>query len=422
MFNYRIIGILKRELQEKLLSKAFIIMTISIPLLMLVFIGLQTLIFSYDGDKNTKLELITESDSLTQSFKEEFEQLPFVKNNYYSFKYLTKSNTELKDYLEERKNDLIDEKLSGIIFISDSTLTSKKPAYYSKTPNNLTITQKLSGHINKVLVNNYFKDKDLSEMDLDFARNRVDFNGFKVSKDKDIEEEGYGGLVLSYLFTFLLYISLIMMGQMTMQSVMEEKNSRIVEVLLSSVSSKELMSGKILGASITGVAQMAVWLIPVILVSFTTIFALPSDFNVSISIGQVFYLLFNFFLGLVTFLGLFAMIGSIFENAQEAQSGMWPIMMLIIIPFFIAMSLVQNPANPIAMVASMFPFANIIVMPARMTIADIPVWQFVLSIIVSFITIIAIFPVAGKIFRVGILRTGKKPKWSEVVKWLKYKY
>lgn len=422
MFNYRIIGILKRELQEKLLSKAFIIMTISIPLLMLVFIGLQTLIFSYDGDKNTKLELITESDSLTQSFKEEFEQLPFVKNNYYSFKYLTKSNTELKDYLEERKNDLIDEKLSGIIFISDSTLTSKKPAYYSKTPNNLTITQKLSGHINKVLVNNYFKNKDLSEMDLDFARNRVDFNGFKVSKDKDIEEEGYGGLVLSYLFTFLLYISLIMMGQMTMQSVMEEKNSRIVEVLLSSVSSKELMSGKILGASITGVAQMAVWLIPVILVSFTTIFALPSDFNVSISLGQVFYLLFNFFLGLVTFLGLFAMIGSIFENAQEAQSGMWPIMMLIIIPFFIAMSLVQNPANPIAMVASMFPFANIIVMPARMTIADIPVWQFVLSIIVSFITIIAIFPVAGKIFRVGILRTGKKPKWSEVVKWLKYKY
>lgn len=422
MFNYRIIGILKRELQEKLLSKAFIIMTISIPLLMLVFIGLQTLIFSYDGDKNTKLELITESDSLTQSFKEEFEQLPFVKNNYYSFKYLTKSNTELKDYLEERKNDLIDENLSGIIFISDSTLTSKKPAYYSKTPNNLTITQKLSGHINKVLVNNYFKNKDLSEMDLDFARNRVDFNGFKVSKDKDIEEEGYGGLVLSYLFTFLLYISLIMMGQMTMQSVMEEKNSRIVEVLLSSVSSKELMSGKILGASITGVAQMAVWLIPVILVSFTTIFALPSDFNVSISLGQVFYLLFNFFLGLVTFLGLFAMIGSIFENAQEAQSGMWPIMMLIIIPFFIAMSLVQNPANPIAMVASMFPFANIIVMPARMTIADIPVWQFVLSIIVSFITIIAIFPVAGKIFRVGILRTGKKPKWSEVVKWLKYKY
>lgn len=422
MFNYRIIGLLKRELQEKLLSKAFIIMTLSIPFLMILIIGLQALLFSYDGDENTKLELITENDSLTQNFKSEFEELPFIKNNYYSFEYLTKSEVELQDYLEQRKNDLLDEKLSGIIFISDSTKTTKKLAYYSKTPNNATITQKLSGHINKVLVNNYFLGKDLSETELNFARSRVDFTGFKVSKDKDIEEEGYGNLILSYLFTFLLYISLLMIGQMTMQSVMEEKSSRVVEVLLSSVSSKELMTGKILGASITGVIQMAVWLIPVILVSFTTLFALPANINLSISIGQVIYLLFNFFLGLITFLGLFAMIGSIFENAQEAQSGMWPIMMLIIIPFFIAMSLVQNPANPIAMIASMFPFANIIVMPARMTLADIPLWQFALSIIVSLVTIIIIFPIAGKIFRVGILRTGKKPKWSEVIKWLKYKY
>jgi len=422
MFNYRIIGLLKRELQEKLLSKAFIIMTLSIPFLMILIIGLQALLFSYDGDENTKLELITENDSLTQNFKSEFEELPFIKNNYYSFEYLTKSEVELQGYLEQRKNDLLDEKLSGIIFISDSTKTTKKLAYYSKTPNNATITQKLSGHINKVLVNNYFIGKDLSETDLNFARSRVDFTGFKVSKDKDIEEEGYGNLILSYLFTFLLYISLLMIGQMTMQSVMEEKSSRVVEVLLSSVSSKELMTGKILGASITGVIQMAVWLIPVILVSFTTLFALPANINLSISIGQVIYLLFNFFLGLITFLGLFAMIGSIFENAQEAQSGMWPIMMLIIIPFFIAMSLVQNPANPIAMIASMFPFANIIVMPARMTLADIPLWQFALSIIVSLVTIVVIFPVAGKIFRVGILRTGKKPKWSEVIKWLKYKY
>ena len=74
------------------------------------------------------------------------------------------------------------------------------------------------------------------------------------------------------------------------------------------------------------------------------------------------------------------MIGSIFENAQEAQSGMWPVLMLIMIPFFIAISLVQNPANPIAVIASMFPFASIIVMPARMTIAEVPIWQFAISI------------------------------------------
>ncbi|MDX1702233.1 MAG: ABC transporter permease, partial [Melioribacteraceae bacterium] len=361
-----------------------------------------------------------ESEELTNSFKAEMEELPFVKNNYYNFSYMTKNRQEFENYIEDKKQEILDEKLTGILFISDSAKGTKRIEYYSKAPNNATLTQKLNWHFNKVLINNYFSGTDLSEDDLSFARRWVDFKGYRISKDKDIEEEGYGNLILSYIFTFLLYISLIMMGQMTMQSVMEEKTSRVIEVLLSSVNSQELMTSKILGASITGVLQMAVWLIPIILVAFTTIFALPSKFMISITPGLIFYLLFNFFLGLITFLGLFAMVGSIFENAQDAQSGMWPILMLIMIPFFIALSMANNPGNPIAQIASMFPFASIIVMPARMAIVDVPLWQFIVSIAISIATIIAIFPIAGKIFRVGILRTGKKPKWGEIVKWLKY--
>ena len=114
------------------------------------------------------------------------------------------------------------------------------------------------------------------------------------------------------------------------------------------------------------------------------------------------------------------MIGSIFDNAQDAQSGLWPVIMLIMIPFFVAMSMAKNPANPMAEIASMLPFASIIVMPARMTLVDVPIWQFVVSIAVTIGTIFAIFPIAGKIFQVGVLRTGKKPKWSEIIKWLKF--
>ena len=89
MFNYRLIGLIKRELQEKLLSKAFIAMTVAIPVLMFVIIGMQTLLLSYEGDENTKLELVTESIELTNSFKIELEALPFIKNGYYSFEYNT---------------------------------------------------------------------------------------------------------------------------------------------------------------------------------------------------------------------------------------------------------------------------------------------------------------------------------------------
>ncbi|MEE9432235.1 MAG: ABC transporter permease [Melioribacteraceae bacterium] len=422
MLNYRILGILKRELREKLFSKAFIIMTLAMPALMFVVIGFQTLIMSYDGDEDTNIEFITESQKLTSNFKDEFSQLPFIKSGYYSLTYSTLSKESLKDYIDEKRMDMVDENLTGIVFIPNTALEDKKIEYYAKTPKNITVTQKLRKHINKVLVNNYFNDKELSKEDLSFARKGVDFTGLKVTKDEKIEEEGYGNMILAYLFTFLLYISLMMIGQMTMQTVMEEKNSKVVEVLLSSVSSKEFMTGKILGASITGVVQMAVWLLPLVLLSFTAWFSLPENFSVSVTFGQLAYYLFNFFLGLVTFLGLFATLGSIFETAQEAQSGMWPIMMLIMIPFFIAMSMSTNPANPIAAVASMLPFASIIVMPARITLIDVPMWQLALSLIVSIATIILIFPLAGKIIQVGILRTGKKPKWSEVIKWLKYKY
>lgn len=207
-----------------------------------------------------------------------------------------------------------------------------------------------------------------------------------------------------------------------MQAVIQEKSNRIVEVLLSSVTSKELMTGKILGAAITGLLQMAIWLSPVVLVASTSIFLLPQEAMIDITFLQVGYLLLNFFLGLLIFVGLFTMIGSIFENPQDAQSGMWPILILIMIPFFISMSMIENPDNPIANIASMAPFSSIIVMPAKMAIVDVPIWQVILSTIVNIATVFAIFPIAGKIFRIGIMSTGRKPKWSEVVKWLKYKY
>ena len=421
MFNHRTLAVIKRELREKVLSKTFIFSTILLPVLMFGILGIQALIMTYEGDNNTKIEIISETNELTSRFYE-LDSLSFVKNGSYTFIYKTMSKQQFEEYIKEIKSEIVNDKLTGIIYVPETALADKKIEYYSKTPKNFTVTEKIDGPINKILIDAYFSGKNLSDEELSFARKSINFTGFKVSEEEEIEEEGYGNLVLAYLFSFLLYISLLMSGSMTMQSVIEEKNNRIVEVLLSSVSSRELMAGKILGASITGVLQMAIWLSPVFVLVSTTLFVLPPELTINITYGQIFYLLFNFFLGLITFIGLFATVGSIFENSQEAQSGMWPVMLLIIIPFFIALSMMKNPTNPIAEISSLAPFASIIVMPAKMTLVDVPLWQFILSIIINIATILLLFPLAGKIYRVGILRTGKKPKWSEVVKWLKYKY
>jgi len=421
MFNYRVKALIKRELQEKLLSKAFVLMTLLLPVFMFGIIGVQTFIMSFESE-GKKIEIITYSDTLGSKLQNVILDEPFVKNGEIIPTIKTLSENDFEKYLSNKETDLLDQKLDGIVFIPRSALKDKKIKYYSKTPKNFNLLEKIDRPINKVLVEQYFSSKNIPVEELEYARKSVDVKSFKIAEGEDIKEEGYGGLILSYLFSFLLYLSLIMMGSMVMQAVIQEKSNRIVEVLLSSVTSKELMTGKILGAAITGVAQMAIWLSPVILVASTSWFMLPKEAMIDVTFLQVAYLLFNFFLGLLIFVGLFAMVGSIFENPQDAQSGMWPILMLVMIPFFISMSMIENPDNPVANIASMAPFAAVIVMPAKMALVDVPLWKVIFSTIVNIATVFAIFPIAGKIFRVGIMMTGKKPKWSEVVKWLKYKY
>jgi len=420
MFNKRVLTLIKRELKEKILSKTFIIMTILMPLLMFGGIGIQMLLRGDEG-KST-IAIVTETQSLSESFQKELLSSDFMKQGNYTFSFYTQNREELKIFLDKSKHNLLEGTLTGIVYVPSSAMKDKKIEYYSKTPTNLNLTRKLEAPMNKVLIDTYFSNRSLSTEELDFARKGIDFNGFKITKEDKIEEAGFGNLILSYVFTLLLYLSLLISGQMLLQSVIEEKSNRIVEVILSSVSPKELMTGKILGSAITALLQMIIWLSPIILIISTTLFALPPEFAFSITMNHVFFLLANFALGLIIYLSLFGMVGSIFDNPQDAQSGMWPIMMLIIIPLFIAISMMENPNSPIANIASLLPFSSIMVMPVKMTVVEVPLWQLMLCLAINVATIFVVFPIAGKIYRVGILSTGKKPKWSEVVKWLKYKY
>lgn len=421
MFSSRLIAVFKREVKERIISKGFIFATILLPVFMFGLIGIQMLLMN-EGATQYNIIIVSETSELNSRIENEFRSSDLIKENNYKFQFNNFPKDELSKFLESKKQEILDEKLTGIIYIPTTALKDKKIEYYSKTPQNIRLSERLQGPINKVLIDAFFSNRALTPEELAFARQGIDFSGYKVTKETGFEEEGYGSLVLSYLFTFLLYMSLLMMGQMIMQSVIEEKTSRIVEVILSSVNAKELMTGKILGSAVTGLLQMAIWMTPVIMVVSTTLFVLPKEVMFSITSFQIIYFLINFFLGLIIFLGLFATVGAIFDNPQDAQSGLWPVMLMIIIPFFIALSMVQNPNSEIGKIASFVPFANIIVMPARMTILEVPMWHLIASLIVSLATMFAIFPLAGKIYRVGVLRTGKKPKWSEVIKWVKYKY
>ena len=397
MFNKRTVTVIKRELQAKLFSKGFILMTILVPVFLIGILGLQAIFVNIEGDENTVLQIVSEDKGLVDKLENAFAGSDVISKGKYSISFKTINNSDLEGYVNNNKQELLNNKLTGIVYIPNKALNDKQIQYYSKNPGNNAVFNKIRNTINTVLVEEYFLEKNLSEEEIEYAQMWVDFKGFRVSEGEDIKEKSYGNEILAFLFTFLLYMSLIFLGTMVMRSVVEEKNNRIVEVLLSSVNAKELMTGKILGNAITGAAQMVIWLIPVMLLISTTWFVLPKEFTIGINMFHVLYFMINYFLGLLTFLGLFTMVGALFDNDQDAQSGTWPVLLLIMIPFFMSFSLRNNPDNTLGLISSMAPFSSIIVMPARMTLTDIPLWQFLVTIVVNIFTIYLIFNLAGKI-------------------------
>jgi len=419
MFNRRTLAIIKRELRMKLFSKSFILMTLLVPLFMIMIFSIQYFIQTMSGDQRADLVIVSDSDEILKKVQDEIFQTSDFKSGDLSARIEKVELNLFGNKLDEYKSDLIAQRITGVVFVPTSALQSKEVKYYSSNPNNSSLFYKIKPSINKALVEIYFSGKQLTQDEIKFARKDVEISGFRVSSDEKVAQEGYGNRIAMVLFSFLLYMALLFSGSMTMNAVVEEKSNKIVEVLLSSASSTELMTGKIFGTVIVEIIQMAIWLSPMVLLLTTSWFFIPQEFMPQMSIGYIFYFLFNYALALITYVALYATVGAIFDNPQDAQSGVWPLMLLIMIPFFIALGLESNSQSSFAIIASLLPFASLIVMPARMILVEVPLWQILLSCAINIVVLFGIFKLAGKIYRIGILLTGKKPKWSEVFSWLK---
>lgn len=418
MFNRRTAAIVKRELKAKLFSKTFIIMTLLVPVFIVGLLGIQIFIYSVSEEENPILLIVSETKNISLRLKNEFDEYNEVKSGNYRISYEVLDTAGFANRLKDLKADLLSESLTGVVYVPETALANKHIKYYSPNPSNQPLFNRIRPGINKALINIYFEGRQLIREEVDYARNNVDITGYRITKDEKVEQEGYGNLIALFLFTFLLYMALLFSGQSTMHSVVEEKSNRIVEVLLSSASSTELMAGKIIGVVITEVVQMIIWLLPVIFLITTSWFVLPADLIFQLDLSFILYFLFNYTIALFTFVGLFATVGAIFDNSQDAQSGVWPLMILVIFPFLIAISLQSNPQSSVAKITSLLPFTSLLVMPARLTLVQVPSLEVIASIAINLAVLFAIFPLAGKIYRVGILVTGKKPKWSEVRRWL----
>jgi ABC-2 type transport system permease protein len=230
------------------------------------------------------------------------------------------------------------------------------------------------------------------------------------------EQGGWGNVIIPGLFSFLLAFSVLFSAGYMLSGLVGEKENRLIEVLLSSVSARQLITGKVLGLGAAGLIQVAVWLVsfPLLLNLTSSTFGgffgaiqLPSNF---IILGLVYFIL-----GYLFFVVVSAGIGAISTNTHEGQQLLMTLTMPVFIPFWFGSLLFIFPNNPIWVVLSIFPVTAPVTTMLRLGVSDVPVWQVVVSIVVLGLSIIGALFVVIRVFRIYLLMYGKRPSWGEII-------
>jgi len=421
VINYRSLAIIKREIHQQIFTKKFLIMTLALPVFITIVAGLQVFITTFDREERATLHILNESAQLQQLLQEQLPDSELADDELYELDFRLLAASDLLAHIDAQRIALTNGSLTGIVWIPDTARDDKRLTYYSANPANQVLQGRLRDLVNRTVVGDYFDALGIERSAIDFARTNVTVDGVRVSLEGNSELK-IGNLVVAFALTLMIYMSLLTMGPAVMAAVNEEKTNRIIEVLLSAVTPRELLYGKIVGTAVAGLVQMVIWISPLVLLSLVSLPALVMMDLPSVNLGffTILYFLVNYLMGIVAFLAIFAAFGAMFDTPQDAQGSMMPVMMLIIVPFFLAFSMARNPANALAEVSSMLPFATILVMPARMTLIEVPLWQVGVAFLVNLLTIWCCIRAGAKIYRLTILMTGKRPAWADIWRWLRH--
>jgi ABC-2 type transport system permease protein len=421
MINYRTKAIVKREVIQQIFSKRFIFATLSLPIFMLIVFGLQFLFMSFEGGGDA-LRVFAEDQNTLDLLESQLDEIENNNPTDLQVAYQRLGRNEFDVFIDENRESILEGDINGVLFVPATALDDKEVFFYSNNAGNQVLLNRIRTLVNNVVLNAYINSRNMDDDIIEFVRMNVSVQSLRITESGTAEGDASGQQGVAIFFNILLYISLLMVAAPAMAAVNEEKVSRVVEVVLSSVSPSELMAGKIVGSAIAGFTQMFIWLIPVVLVvsGSVPLLLVFSDLDIQLGFFMLLYFLLNYLIGVLTFLSIFSAFGAMFDNPQDAQSSMFPVMLLIIVPFFLAFSVVNNPTSMLGIVGSLLPFFSILVMPARMVLIDVPFWQFVLAILVNLVTLYFVVILCGKIYRFTILMTGKRPSWKEIFKWMRY--
>lgn len=323
--------------------------------------------------------------------------------------------------LEERRAlleaEVIDGELDGYVILSDDFMDSGKATYYGKSLSGVVGVEVLEALLDQVVQQERMRDLGIASADLANVLRGADLEMRSVGGDESASMKSR--LLVGIAMIMMLYFMMIFYGQFTMTAVIEDKSTRVVEVMLASVTPTQLMLGKVLGQGLVGFTQFLAWMAAT--VAFTSFGG--SVGGMEIDLGQVSLELWAWFgvffvLGFLLYSSLYAGVGALCSSLQDAQQFQGPITMLIVLPMLLLQVAIQAPDSGVSLALSLIPLFTPILMFIRIVIGDPALWQVLLSVVLLAATVFLLMRLSGKLFRMSILHFGKAPGWKDVVRML----
>jgi ABC-2 type transport system permease protein len=423
--------IAKREYLQRIQSKGFWIATLILPL----FIGSVTVLPTLLVSKARTRQTVVVVDETGKVAPELTAPRPPakggkpVKSRSAEFDIKTEAAAADLAAIRAQRSGLDSRVLAGTIdawiWIGRDALTSGAVEYHAKNVSNVFTQEVLSDNISAAVRRVRLREAGYDAERVGELSQPVELKTERVSATGSRKAGALAGAAFGYILFFMLYITLAIWGQQVMQGVLEEKSSRVIEVIVSAVKPFELMMGKLTGICAVGLTQFSIWLLTFSVLTLpgilATIATLPEGVTLpTLTPFMVLNFAFLFVLGFFVFSTFYAAIGAAFNNVQEAQQVAGVAVFFLVIPVFLMFRIINDPSSTFATVMSLIPIFTPLLMTLRIALEMPPLWQLLLAYALTLAFIWIAVAACARIYRVGILMYGKKPTFQELWKWMRY--
>lgn len=409
-------AVIRREYLQRVRSKWFIAATIGGPLFMAAVIIIPAY-FASQGERSSRdIAIVDGTDVLYERVAPRLEEGGWD----------VREERWRSDVVTELRGQIAGGEIGGFIMLDELTLETGEAIFYTNDRPSTIRQVTMRSSIARSALEFQLEQQgvDAASM-LDGGELRIELMS-DAGTGADMDDPAFA---VAYIGAFFLYMVILLYAVAVLRATLEEKTNRIVEVIISAMKPWHLMLGKIIGVGAVSMTQMAIWLIagvllfaagiPMLVAAQPELANLSNVSEILPGIGMLALFIGFFVGGFFMYSGLYAAIGAMCSSDEEAQQAQWPVIMLLIIPIMMVTVVIENPNSTMAVTMSLVPFFSPILMWGRVAGGGVPVWQIGLSFVLMFLTVLAVAWVAGRIYKVGILMSWKRPTLPELVLWIR---